>query len=126
MQPTIVIVEDDHSIVAVLEEFLADEGYAVISLTSVGALMAYLAQQIPQLILTDINLPDGDGGTIGSLLASNEATRGIPIIVMSGHNELALNLDHHAGSFLAKPFDLGYLLRMIQQLLRVSNDNATS
>ncbi|KPL80498.1 response regulator [Herpetosiphon geysericola] len=124
MQPTIVLVDDESAIVSILEEFLTDEGYTVVSFSSGAMLMAYLTQQIPQLILTDANLPDMHGGSIGSQLAVNQATSGIPIIVMSGYNAQALDLDDYAGSFLAKPFDLDYLLLLIKQLLHRPTNNA--
>lgn len=117
MQPTILVIEDDPTIVAVLDEFLTDEGYRVISLGSGQALLTYLTQHIPQLILTDVNLPDMDGSRIGSLLADNPVTSTIPILVMSGHTEKDLSLDDSRTTFIAKPFSLDLLLTMIHRAL---------
>ena len=117
MQPTILIIEDDPTIVDVLVEFLTDEGYCVKSLPSGQALLTYLTQHIPQLILTDVNLPDMDGTRIGSLLAENPVTSTIPILVMSGHNQKDLHLDPRSGTFISKPFALDTLLTLIHRAL---------
>ena len=100
----ILVVEDDPAIAALVEETLTAEAYEVVPTGAADALR--LARELrPDVILTDYAMPDMDGAEISRQLRADQATAGIPIILMSAHPPAArphLPVDAE----LRKPFDL--------------------
>ena len=77
-------------------------------------------QELPDLILMDVQLPRMSGLDATKLLTTDEATRHIPIIVitsyaLSGDREKAMQAG--ASNYMAKPYSLSELLRMVKQYL---------
>ena len=103
------IVEDSSTLCAIYEAYLDDTGYEVHTVeTFTGALMA-LESLKPDLILLDIELPDGNGL---DLLAETVLMNPQPaVVVMTGHGiEFADQaIERGADDFLGKPFDASRL-----------------
>ena len=103
------IVEDSSTLCAIYEAYLDDSGYEVHTVeTFTGALMA-LESLKPDLILLDIELPDGNGL---DLLAETVLMKPQPaVVVMTGHGiEFADQaIERGADDFLGKPFDASRL-----------------
>ncbi len=103
------IVEDSATLCAIYEAYLDDTGYEVHAVeTFTGALMA-LKSLKPDLILLDIELPDGNGL---DLLAETVSMNPQPaVVVMTGHGvEFADQaIERGADDFLGKPFDASRL-----------------
>ena len=103
------IVEDSSTLCAIYEAYLDDTGYEVHTVeTFTGALMA-LESLKPDLILLDIELPDGNGL---DLLAETVLMKPQPaVVVMTGHGiEFADQaIERGADDFLGKPFDASRL-----------------
>ena len=108
------ITDDDDSIRFVLERALSKAGYAVASYASVGALHEALAADSPDVILTDIRLPDADGLTVLDTL--REQQRNIPVIAMTGFSDLdqaVSAFQQGVFDYLPKPFDLEQVLSVV-------------
>jgi len=108
------VTDDDDSIRFVLERALSRAGYAVSTYASVGELQAALEGDSPDVILTDIRLPDADGLTVLETLRSQE--REIPVIAMTGFSDLdaAVNaFQQGVFDYLPKPFDLDQVLNVV-------------
>lgn len=116
-KPRIYVVEDNYDIGFVLELFLNDEGFDVKLLSTAKAFNRALENELPDLFLLDVMLPDGNGIDLCHQLKNNPRSKRLPILIMSAqaHENAAMNCE--AEAFIAKPFDLSILLRKIKQYL---------
>ncbi len=108
------VTDDDDSIRFVLERALSRAGYEVETYATVTELHDALAEGSPDVILTDIRLPDADGLTVLDTL--REEQRDIPVIAMTGFSDLdaAVNaFQQGVFDYLPKPFDLDQVLSVV-------------
>jgi len=115
---TILLVEDDPAIALIIRETLATECGQFASVGSIAERNAWLADHRPDLIITDVVLPDGDG--IDSLpgVGVDPLT---PVIVLSAQNTLdtavrATGIGSY--DYLPKPFDLDELTASVRAALQ--------
>ncbi len=114
---TILVVDDELGIRALLSEILTDEGHTV-EVAENAAQARNLRESVrPDLVLLDIWMPDVDGIT---LLKEWSATACLtmPVIMMSGHGTIDTAVEatkHGAMAFLEKPITLQKLLRAVEQ-----------
>lgn len=109
-QASILVVDDDAAIRTVVGHALRREGHRVIAVDSLKALRAELATGVPDVLITDVVLPDGDGLENVAALAVEHPR--LPIIVFSARNTLATAVrasEVGAFDYLPKPFDLAAL-----------------
>lgn len=110
---TVLVIDDDPSIVDFLERALEDEGYAVLTAVD-GAALPLAQSALPDLILLDIMMPGMNGIEVSQRLRDNPTTAGIPIVVMSAQDRITTT-----GSLmlvddrLPKPFDLDVLFSTV-------------
>lgn len=114
---TILLVEDDPTIALIIRETLAEECGSFAAVTSVAERNAWLAANSPDLVITDVVLPDGDG--IDSLPGAGLAPD-VPVIVLSAQNTLdtavrATGIGSY--DYLPKPFDLEDLIASVRAAL---------
>ncbi len=106
----ILLLDDDAAIRTVVAQALRREGHVVQTVGTLGQLRAELRAGIPDVLVTDVVLPDGDGLEMAATLASEHPD--LPIIVLSAQNTLTTAVRAtEAGAFdyLPKPFDLDTL-----------------
>jgi len=118
---TVLVVEDDEDIQELIRYNLAQAGYRV-TVTGSGedGLKAARANP-PNLILLDIMLPGLDGLEVCRLLAAQETTRAIPVIMLTAKGEEAdiiTGLQMGADDYITKPFSPRVLLARIKVVLR--------
>ncbi len=113
----ILVVDDDESIVEVVQLILEGEGYRV-QTNMDGNLQPLLKAMQPDLILLDMLLSGVDGRDICKQLKSNPQTAHIPVIMLSAHSETdkAANVSG-ADDFLEKPFDVEALIAIVEKHL---------
>ena len=116
---TILVVDDELGIRALLSEILTDEGHSVDLAENAAQARAYRERTRPDLVLLDIWMPDVDGVT---LLKEWSATSqlNMPVIMMSGHGTIDTAVEatkFGAVAFLEKPVTLQKLLRAVDQSL---------
>jgi two-component system phosphate regulon response regulator PhoB len=119
MKKQIHIVEDDEDIRYIVCYILVEMGYEVKLADSVADFRQQQAESFsPDLLLLDVMLPDGNGLELCRELKNTEATRHIPVIIMSAHatEDQAIQRSG-ADKFLSKPFDLDDLTDMIKRYL---------
>jgi len=122
MGKKICLLEDDEGIREIIEMILTDEQYEVYGFSNVKDFMAFEDKGSQDLYLLDVRLPDGNGLTVCDDLKSNEATKRIPIMMMSAHAGLnEMRRDCKAEDFIAKPFDIFDLLKKVDNQLSKSN-----
>ena len=115
-QAMVWVVDDDEAIRYVLQRALRKSGYTVECFASVGSVSKALEEGQPQVILTDIRLPDADGLSLLDTLES--LSIGIPVIAMTAFS----NLDQAVSAFqkgvfeyLPKPFDLDQVISVVER-----------
>ena len=114
---TILVVDDELGIRALLSEILADEGHTIELAENAAQARASRERMRPDLVLLDIWMPDVDGIT---LLKEWGATSMLtmPVIMMSGHGTIDTAVEatkFGAMAFLEKPITLQKLLRAVEQ-----------
>jgi len=114
---TILVVDDELGIRALLSEILTDEGHSVELAEDAAQARACRDRLRPDLVLLDIWMPDVDGiSLLKEWSASGLLT--MPVIMMSGHGTIDTAVEatkHGAMAFLEKPITLQKLLRAVEQ-----------
>ena len=117
----ILLIDDDPSVQLLFHQFLTTEGYEVVQAENGVEGMARLHEQKPDLIITDIMMPEMDGLEI--LQAVRKDYEDLPVIAISGGMRSApINFLPHAKVFGAchvfeKPVPLDVLLKTVQGLI---------
>lgn len=109
---TILIVDDHTSLRLLLGELLHDAGYEVQQARDGQDALEQITTRPPDLVLSDIHMPRLDGLSLLQRAQAQEETP--PWILMSGTLRRPLQLPV---PFLVKPFDVGVLLDLIEDLL---------
>jgi len=114
----VLVVEDDREIRALMQSSLSVEGFEVQTAVSLSEAGALLRHSLPDVIVLDLGLPDGDGVQLVREVRTRHA---LPIIVVSARHQEAQKiqlLDAGADDYLTKPFSVGELLARIRVALR--------
>ena len=113
----ILIADDDPAILDVLSLFLEDVGYEV-ETTDDGATIQQAQSDYPDLMMLDIWMSGWNGRDICIALKRQEATKHIPIILVSANRDTEkIAQEAGADDFLKKPFDLDNVLEMIERYI---------
>lgn len=124
MTKNILAIDDDPDILDAIKFTLEDEGYRV-TISEKGEYAENLHRKrgvLPDLIILDVLLSGKDGRTICKKLKSQKDTKHIPIIMDSAHPDAEKSSkDAGADDFLAKPFDVDFLLGKVKKLIRSHN-----
>lgn len=116
----ILIVDDNKKFLGMLSEFLGENGYDVESSDNGSEALKKFAEFIPDIVVTDIVMPDIDG--IELLLQLRKINPEVKVIVMSGGNRGHADAYLHmadklgANAALSKPFELAELMQEIKNL----------
>jgi DNA-binding NtrC family response regulator len=114
---TILVVDDELGIRALLSEILTDEGHSVELAEDAAQARACRERNRPDLVLLDIWMPDVDGITLLKEWSASSLLT-MPVIMMSGHGTIDTAVEatkHGAMAFLEKPITLQKLLRAVEQ-----------
>ena len=86
----ILVIDDDVSIVNLLKENLESEGYAVMSAYDGQSALELASARRPNLVVIDMNMPGLSGLDTVTLLRAQDATRVIPVILLTGESARAV------------------------------------
>ena len=114
---TILVVDDELGIRALLSEILADEGHTIELAENAAQARACRERMRPDLVLLDIWMPDVDGITLLKEWGATSLLT-MPVIMMSGHGTIDTAVEatkFGAMAFLEKPITLQKLLRAVEQ-----------
>lgn len=112
----ILIVDDDASLRAALQDYLSGAGYAVRTADGGAAMDARLAEALPDLVVLDVMMPGEDGLSICRRLQGRA-----PVLMLSAMGETTdriVGLEVGAADYLPKPFEPRELLARIRAVLR--------
>ena len=117
----LLLVDDDADLLRLLTMRLGASGYRVSTAASAEAALARLAVELPQLVISDIRLPDRDGLALFQAIRAQYPA--LPVILLTAHGTIpdaveATSLGAYA--YLTKPFDAKVLLERIAQALSLS------
>lgn len=116
MSRTVLIVDDEFGIVEVLAAALGDHGYQIMQAYNGSQALARIADEQPDLVISDYMMPGGDGGELLATLAREFAA--IPVILMSAVEEASIKRDRISyRAFLRKPFRLTEMLDAVRRLV---------
>jgi two-component system, OmpR family, alkaline phosphatase synthesis response regulator PhoP len=116
----ILVIDDELSLVMVLEELLSDEGYHVLTATGGQEGLTVLnSGHPPDLVIVDLKMPGTGGKVVVQTMRQNHKLNTLPVIILTG------SVPHSAdfppeGSYHAviyKPFHLEEVLAKVQELI---------
>ena len=120
MHEYVLLAEDDNDVALLITQMLKNEGYSYYWAQNGKEALEIIEQKHPQLVITDIMMPQMDGIELIKTLRGNEETNHIPIIVVSArteNNDRLTGLDAGAEVYLGKPFIPDELLMMVRKLI---------
>jgi two-component system phosphate regulon response regulator PhoB len=132
MSKLILIVDDEPDLLVTLDYNLKKEGFQTrTAANGKAALEAALQEPLPDLVLLDLMLPDMSGTEVCRTLRSQEATRSIPVVMLTAKGEeidRVVGFEVGADDYVIKPFSVRELVLRVQAVLRRSEtqDPATS
>ncbi len=118
---TIAIVEDDEEIQEYLKAQLSTD-FSILTYPNGKAALDEIKRQVPDLVISDIMMPEMDGTTLCTKLKANVNTNHIPVILltaMSREEDQLEGLQTGADAYIVKPFNMDILRRTILNLLTV-------
>jgi len=115
----VIIFDDDEDILSICSYILEQQGWEVVTFTDCNDITARVSSIKPSVILMDNWIPDAGGIIATQTLKSSPELKQIPVIYFSANSDIQL-LANHAGAetYLAKPFDLDDLEKVINKVLR--------
>ena len=120
--PKLLVVDDDDAFCAFLEELLSRSQYEVLTAANGKEGISLAMQEIPDLIILDVMMPDMSGGMAAHYLSENISTQSIPIIFLTSiiSEDQEMMVDNQEGNyqFLAKPIKVEHLLEEIEKCLK--------
>jgi two-component system, sensor histidine kinase and response regulator len=117
----ILLIDDDEGIRFSFGETLRRRGHRVIEADSGEAGLMLARQQMPDLILTDINMPGGDGQMLLQHIRADPELRGTQVVLMTGRTDLVparKGMEQGADDFLVKPITPSALFSCVEARLK--------
>lgn len=124
--PIIIICDDEPLLREMVRDYLDGRGYTVIEAEDANSLRERLEEQLPDLIILDINMPGEDGLTA---LRTLRIDLDVPVIMLTAVDEVVdrvIGLEMGADDYLGKPVDLRELEARIKAALRRHSKNRTA
>ncbi|MBI3553150.1 MAG: response regulator [Elusimicrobia bacterium] len=121
--PTILVVDDDATIVDMLRMFLKERGYNVVTASDGFAVTAQIQQHKPDLIILDYMMPAASGAEVMRRIRGLSFTAWTPVIILSAAPlyEIKMNISEGPNlTFLPKPVDFPTLKATIEGFLGTS------
>jgi DNA-binding response OmpR family regulator len=121
MAEKILVIEDDQDILDLLVYNLENTGYRVVSATDGLSALNIARDQLPDLIILDLMLPVLDGLEVCRSLKRGEATKAIPVLMLTAKGEeidRVVGFEIGAEDYVIKPFSVRELLLRIKAILR--------
>ena len=112
------VIDDDRAMRWVLEKTFKEEGFEVTSFEEAQSALDELADNTPDVILTDIRMPGIDGLTFLGKVKGNYPD--LPVIIMTAHSDLESAVSSYqtgAFEYLPKPFDIDEALALVNRAI---------
>jgi CheY-like chemotaxis protein len=116
---TILIVDDERPLRDLLVAVFAGSGYRVIEASDGRRALELAAAEHPDAVISDVMMPLMSGLELCRRLKADEGTRGVRVVLMSAVDQQRAE-GAGADAFVAKPFDIDELERLVDGLLRAA------
>jgi DNA-binding response OmpR family regulator len=123
--PTVLVVEDEHSIASFVALYLKNAGYLVRTAATGSEALSQVAADMPGLIVLDLMLPDIDGIEVCKRIRQ---TSDVPILMLTARDEdvdKIIGLEVGADDYMTKPFNPRELVARVRAILRRSTAKGT-
>jgi len=117
---TILVIDDDRNILAIIEMYLKKEGYEVVTCERGDTAIEAFRKAAPSLVVLDVMLPGMDGWEVLAKLREESA---VPVIMLTAKGDTTdriQGLDLGADDYMAKPFEAKELVARIKAVMRRS------
>ncbi|HYG03441.1 MAG TPA: response regulator [Chryseosolibacter sp.] len=121
----ILVVEDTSELLANLTDVLKMEGYSVKGCRDVKTAMEYLSDELPDLVITDLTMPDTDGFQFISALRASDAFRHLRIAIFSARprsENIAQAMSLDVMAYIQKPCPPDELVLAIDEVLKSKHE----
>lgn len=117
--PRIYVIDDDKDLLKVVKSLLYKKGFDVKTFVDWELAKKTMKELEPQLILLDVFLSGIDGLEVCQKLKASPYTRHIPVLLFSAFPRIAESAVHDYGAddFIAKPFEVGDLIKKVHSIL---------
>jgi len=125
MSKRVLVVDDDEAIRAIVVDSLYEAGFEAIHARDGFDAMRIARDRVPDLVVLDVMMPFISGDDVYHALRSEQATRYVPIIFLTGQGstrEKARRLLAGADDYVTKPFDLDELVARVSSVLKRSDE----
>jgi response regulator RpfG family c-di-GMP phosphodiesterase len=119
-EQTVLVVDDSPLIINIVKDGLIQAGFQVITAENGKIALEKLKTHKPDLIISDMSMPEMDGITLCSTLQADSSFSGIPFVVMSTSNDRAVMrrmIQRGACAFLVKPFNIEQVVITAEKIL---------
>ena len=124
MSKTIMVVDDEKRLVSLVESYLSQEGYRVVTAHNGKDALAVARREKPDLIVLDVMMPEMDGY---EFLRKHRADNNTPIILLTARvddEEKVIGLEVGADDYMTKPFRPRELVARVRAVLRRAGNSA--
>src|SRR5215217_3525319 len=116
---TILIIENDDSLMHLLQALFQDAGFKTYCVQHVDDIFALVEHSNPDVILLDYLLPGINGGELCAQLKREPSTRQIPVVICSAYPQVMLSLGNYGcNAFIAKPFEIDDMIFQVEDCLK--------
>ncbi|HAQ61973.1 TPA: two-component system response regulator [Candidatus Delongbacteria bacterium] len=126
IKPVILVVDDQPQNIELILAHLVNENYEIITASNGEEALKLLSENVIDLILLDVMMPDMDGFEVTRKIRQDERNRLLPIILVTALHEIEnriRGIEAGCDDFLSKPFDKSELLARVRSLLKVKDYN---
>lgn len=118
MPKQILIIDDEQDLLDIMEIYFKDEGFKVKTTAVTDDIIKMVHSYKPDLIILDYQLKEVNGGELCCLLKEHPKTKHLPVIIFSASSKVVHFFDKYkCDLFIAKPFDLFYLIDKVRLII---------
>ncbi|MEM1172298.1 MAG: response regulator transcription factor [Cyanobacteria bacterium P01_H01_bin.35] len=120
-QGRLMLVDDDPNLILLVKDYLEFRGYEVMTAENGREALELLEEQIPDLIICDVMMPEMDGYTLVQHIRENSATEWVPVLFLSAKGQSqdrVKGLNTGADVYIVKPFEPEELVAQVESSLK--------
>jgi two-component system, OmpR family, alkaline phosphatase synthesis response regulator PhoP len=122
---SVLVVDDEEDILELIQYNLEKEGYAVRAVKTGEECLSIVGKLAPDIVVLDLMLPGLDGLEVCKRLKQSEASRSIPVLMLTAKSEdsdIVSGLELGADDYITKPFSPKILIARVRAVLRRSQE----
>ena len=120
----LLLIDDDPNLILLVKDYLEFRGYQVITAENGREALEILEQQVPDMIICDVMMPEMDGYTLVERVRQDARTNWIPVLFLSAKGQSqdrVKGLNTGADVYMVKPFEPEELVAQVESSLRSAN-----